>query len=84
MKWYMINLTKNIIKKFTICTISTKSNYFKEWTTVLHYQQHKNRLFCTIYICPHFFYKNLVFYITEIWLIFIKLEKHYLFIKYFI
>ena len=28
----MINLTKQIIKKFTIFTISTKTYYFKEWT----------------------------------------------------
>ena len=37
----------------------------------------KNLLFSTIYICPHFFYKNLVFYITKILLNFIKLQKHY-------
>ena len=44
----------------------------------------KNLLFSTIYICPHFLYKNLVFYITKILLNFIKLQKHYKFIKYFI
>ena len=66
-------LDKTIIKKFTI---STTTYYFKEWT-ILHYQKHKNLLFSTIYICPHFFYKNLVFYITKILLNFIKLLKHY-------
>ena len=30
-------LDKNIIKKFTISTISTKTYYFKEWPTILHY-----------------------------------------------
>ena len=30
-------------------TISTKTYYFKEWTTILHYQQHKNLLFSTIF-----------------------------------
>ena len=25
-------------------TISTKTYYFKEWTTILHYQQHKKHL----------------------------------------
>ena len=68
-------IDKKIIKKFTI---STKTYYFKEWTTILHYQHiKKNLLFSTIYICPHFFYKNLVFYITKILLNFIKLPKHY-------
>ena len=28
---------KKIIKKFTISTISTKTDYFKEWPTILHY-----------------------------------------------
>ena len=37
----------------------------------------KNLLFSTIYICHHFFYKTLVFYITKILLNFIKLQKHY-------
>ena len=45
--------------------------------TILHYQQHKNLLFSTIYICLHFLYKNLVFYITKFLLNFIKLQKHY-------
>ena len=30
-------LDKNIIKTFTISTISTKTYYFNEWTTILHY-----------------------------------------------
>ena len=30
-------LDKTIIKKFTISIISTKTYYFKEWTTILHY-----------------------------------------------
>ena len=30
-------LDKTIIKKFTISTISTKTYYFKERTTILHY-----------------------------------------------
>ena len=34
-------LDNKIIKKFNISTISTKTYYFKEWTTILHYQQHK-------------------------------------------
>ena len=67
-------LDKKIIKKFTISTISTKTYYFKDWTTILHYQQHKKS---TIYICPHFFYNTLVIYITIILLNFIKLQKHY-------
>ena len=71
-------LDKKIIKKFTI---STKTYYFKnelQFYTILHYQQHKKiLLFSTIYICFHFFYKNLVFYITKILLNFIKLQKHY-------
>ena len=33
-------------------------------------------LFSTIYICPHFLYKNLLFYITNILLTFLKLQKH--------
>ena len=37
----------------------------------------KNLLFSTIYISPHFLYKNLVFYITKILLNFITLQKHY-------
>ena len=57
-------------------TISTKTYYFKEWTTILHYQQHKNLLFSTIYICPHFVNVNLIFYITNILLTFLKLQKH--------
>ena len=73
---------EKIIIKFTISTIlkdhtiSTKTYYFKEWTTILHYQQHKNLLFSTIYICPHFVYENLIFYITNILLTFLKLQKH--------
>ena len=30
-------IDKKVIKKFTISTISTKTYYFKEWTTILHY-----------------------------------------------
>ena len=30
----------------------------------------------TIYKFPHFFYKNLLFYITNILLTFLKLQKH--------
>ena len=30
-------LDKTIIKNFTISTISTKTYYFKECTTILHY-----------------------------------------------
>ena len=56
-------LDKIIIKNFTISTITY---YFKEWTTILHYQQHKTLLFSTIYVCPHFFYKITVFYITHL------------------
>ena len=59
-------LDKTIIKKFTI---STKTYYFKEWAIILHYfyitNNRKNLLFSTIYICPHFLYKNLVFYIKK-------------------
>ena len=77
---YMPELDKKIIKQFTTIlknhTISTKTYYFKELTTILHYQQHKNQLFSTIYICPHFVYKNLIFYITNILLAFLKLQKH--------
>ena len=75
-------LDKNVIKKFTISTIykfphfSTKTYYFKEWTTILHYQQPNNLLFSTIYICPHFFYENLLFYITNILLTFLKMQRH--------
>ena len=58
-------------------TISTKTYYFKEWLLyILHYQQHKNLLFSTIYICPYFVYENLIFYITNILLTFLKLQKH--------
>ena len=51
-----------IIKTFTIYTIlknhtiSTKTYYFKEWTTILHYQQHKKfTIFYYLYmtaLCP--------------------------------
>ena len=30
-------LDKKIIKTFNISTIFTKTYYFKEWTTILHY-----------------------------------------------
>ena len=30
-------IDKTIIKKFTISIISTKTYYFKDWTTILHY-----------------------------------------------
>ena len=84
-------LDKKIIKKFTIYTIFTKTYYFKELTLLfLHYcyftlfyitNNIKNLLFSTIstktLLCPHFLYKNLVFYITKILLNFIKLQKHY-------
>ena len=44
-------LDNKIIKKFTIPTISTKTYYFKEWTTILHYQQHKNStIFYYLYV----------------------------------
>ena len=59
-------LDEKIIQKFTI---STKTYYFKDRATILHYftlpTTEKNLLFSTIYICPHFLYKNLVFYITK-------------------
>ena len=38
-------------------TISTKTYYFKEWSTILHYQQHKNILFSTIYMSALFLQK---------------------------
>ena len=69
-------LDKKIINKFTI---ATQTYYFKKWTTILHYftlPTTKNLLFSTIYICPHFLYKNLVFYITKILLNFIKMQKY--------
>ena len=45
--------------------------------TILHYHQHNNLLFSTIYIWPNFEYKCLVFYIAKILLNFIKLQKYY-------
>ena len=48
-------LDKTIIKKFIISTISTKTYYFKEWTTILHYQQHnKSTMFYYLYMSPLF------------------------------
>ena len=75
-------LDKNIIKKFTISTISTKTYYciLKNellFYTILHYQQHKiSTIFYYLYMSP-ILYKTLVFYITKILLNFIKLQKHY-------
>ena len=56
-------------------TFSTKTYYFKEWTTILHYQQQKIYYFL-LFIYPHFFYENLLFYITNILITFLKLQKH--------
>ena len=48
-------LDKKIIKIYyfyylNVRTFSTITYYFKETTTILHYQQHKTFLFSTIYI----------------------------------
>ena len=52
-------------------TILKNEHYYFYTTTILHYQQHKNLLFSTIstknLLCPHFLYKNLVFYITKLY-----------------
>ena len=51
-------LDKKFIKKFTISTISTKTYYFKEWTTILQYQQHKkSTIFYYLYMSPLFLQK---------------------------
>ena len=76
----MINLTKQLLKNLLFLLFLLKLTILKNellFYTILHYQQHKNLLCSTIYICPHFLYKNLVFYITKILLNFIKLQKHY-------
>ena len=76
----MINLTKQLLKNLLFLLFLLKLTILKNellFYTILHYQQHKNLLFFTIYICPHFLYKNLVFYITKFLLNFIKLQKHY-------
>ena len=70
-------LDKNIIKNLLFLLKLTILKNELLFYTILHYQQHKNPLFSTIYICPHFLYKNLVFYIAKILLNFIKLQKHY-------
>ena len=73
----MINLTKKLLKNLLFLLKLTLLKNELLFYTILHYQQHKNLLFSTIYICPHFLSKNLVFYITKILLNFIKLQKHY-------
>ena len=73
-------LDKKLLKNLLFLLFLLKLTILKNellFYTILHYQQHKKtRLFSTIYICPHFLYKNLVFYITKILLNFIKLQKH--------
>ena len=78
---YMLELDKNN-KTFTISTISKEPLFLLKLTILknelLFYINNniKNLLFSTIYICPHFFYKNLLFYITNILLTFLKLQKN--------
>ena len=56
-------LDKIIIKKFTISTISTKTYYFEEWTTILHYFtlpttfKKKSTIFYYLYMSPRFIQK---------------------------
>ena len=78
-----IKIIKNLLFLLFLLKLTILKNDLLFYT-ILHYQQHKNRLFSTIYICPHFLYKNLVFYIIKILLNFIKLQKYYKFIKYVI
>ena len=76
----MINLTKQLLKNLLFLLFLLKLTILKNellFYTILHYQQHKNLLFSTIYTGPHFLYNNLVFYITKFLLNFIKLQKHY-------
>ena len=76
----MINLTKQLLKNLLFLLFLLKLTILKNellFYTILYYQQHKNLLFSTIYICPHYLYKSLVFYITKFLLNFIKLQKHY-------
>ena len=47
----------------------------RSWCLLFLLKKYESNI--TIYICPHFFYKNFVFYITKILLNFIKLQKHY-------
>ena len=68
-------LDKKLLKNL-LC-ISTKLTILKNELLFYVTNNIKNLLFSTIYICPHFFYKNLVFYITKILLNLIKLQKHY-------
>ena len=63
-EFYRLFLTKSNGLYWDICWKLRKNN--KKFTISTIY----------IYICPHFFYENLLFYITNILLTFLKLQKH--------
>ena len=66
-------LDKNIIKKFSISTISTKTYYF----TLFYITKNIKIYHFLLFIDVPTFYTKTVFYITKILLNFIKLQKHY-------
>ena len=68
-------LDKNVIKNLPFLLFLLKLTILKNELLFYIINNIKHLLFSTIYICPHFFYENLLFYIANMLLTFIKLQK---------